>query len=52
MNSQGRWRKFTCEEITARDKTSLDIAWIKDKSLADPDNLSDPDVLIIDIFEI
>lgn len=28
-NPNGRWRKFTLKEITARDKTSLDISWIK-----------------------
>ena len=28
-NLDGRWRKFTYDEITARDKTSLDITWIK-----------------------
>lgn len=28
-NPNGRWRKYTYEEICARDKTSLDIAWIK-----------------------
>ncbi|MBC6679625.1 N-6 DNA methylase [Zhenpiania hominis] len=28
-NPNGRWRKYTYEEILARDKTSLDIAWIK-----------------------
>lgn len=28
-NSQGRWRKYTYEEIIARDKTSLDITWLK-----------------------
>ena len=38
-------RKFTYEEIVASDKTSLDITWLKDKSLADLDNLPDPDVL-------
>jgi type I restriction enzyme M protein len=50
-NPEGRWRKFTYDEITARDKTSLDITWLKDKSLADLDNLPDPDVLAIDIIE-
>lgn len=25
----GRWRKYTAEDIMARDKTSLDITWIK-----------------------
>lgn len=34
-NPEGRFRKFTYEEIAARDKTNLDIFWLKDKSLAD-----------------
>ena len=50
-NPDGRWRKFTYDEITKRDKTSLDIFWIKDKSLADLDSLPDPDVLAADIIE-
>lgn len=50
-NPDGCWRKFTYEEIISRDKTSLDISWIKDKSLADLDNLPDPDVLANDIIE-
>ena len=50
-NPDGRWRKFTYEEIIARDKTSLDIFWIKDKSLADLDNLPDPDILANEILE-
>ena len=33
-----------------RDKTSLDIFWIKDKSLADLDNLPSPDELAGDII--
>jgi type I restriction enzyme M protein len=50
-NPEGRWRKYTYEEIVARDKTSLDITWLKDKSLADLDNLPDPDVLAEEIAE-
>ena len=50
-NPEGRWRKFTYNEIIARDKTSLDITWLKDKSLADLDNLPDPDVIAADIIE-
>ncbi len=50
-NPDGCWRKITYEEIISRDKTSLDISWIKDKSLADLDNLPDPDVLANDIIE-
>jgi len=50
-NPDGRWRKYSIEEITSRDKTSLDITWLKDKSLADLDNLPDPDVLAGEIIE-
>lgn len=50
-NPEGRWRKFSYYEIVSRDKTSLDITWLKDKSLADLDNLPDPDVLANDILE-
>lgn len=35
----------------ARDKTSLDIFWIKDKSLSDLDNLPEPDELVNEIIE-
>lgn len=29
LNPDGRWRRFTLDEIMARDKLSLDITWIK-----------------------
>ncbi|MFZ6665635.1 hypothetical protein [Peijinzhouia sedimentorum] len=32
-------------------KTNLDIFWLKDKSLADLDNLLDPDELALEILE-
>lgn len=50
-NPDGRFRRFTIDEILARDKTSLDIFWIKDRSLADLDNLPSPDELATDIME-
>jgi type I restriction enzyme M protein len=50
-NPEGRWRKFSYNEIIARDKTNLDIFWLKDKSLTDLDNLPDPDVLAAEIIE-
>lgn len=50
-NPEGRWRKFPMDEILKRDKTSLDITWLKDKSLADLDNLPDPDILAEEIIE-
>ncbi|MDO8551017.1 MAG: class I SAM-dependent DNA methyltransferase [Ignavibacteria bacterium] len=45
------FKKFTYEEITARDKTNLDIFWLKDESLGDMDNLPDPDLLAQEIVE-
>ena len=51
-NPDGRWRKFDAEkDILPRDKTSLDIFWIKDKSIADLDSLPSPDALADDIIE-
>jgi type I restriction enzyme M protein len=50
-NPEGRWRKFNYAEIIERDKTNLDIFWIKDQSLTDLDNLPDPDVLANEIIE-
>lgn len=50
-NPEGRWRKLTYEQIVARDKTSLDIFWLKDKSLADLDNLPEPDELAVEIID-
>ena len=35
-NPNGRWRKFSIQDILARDKTSLDITWMKTES--DTDN--------------
>jgi type I restriction enzyme M protein len=48
---EGRWRKFSYEQILARDKTSLDIFWLKDKSLADLDNLPEPDDIAAEIID-
>ena len=50
-NPEGRWRKYGVEELLARDKTSLDIFWLKDKSLTDLDNLPEPDELAEEIIE-
>ena len=50
-NPDGRFRRFAVDEILKRDKTSLDIFWIKDRSLADLDNLLPPEELASDIIE-
>ena len=50
-NPDGRWRCFNYEDIVKRDKTNLDIFWIKDKSLEDLDNLPTPDVIANELVE-
>ena len=50
-NPDGRWRRFPVDFFLKRDNTSFDYFWIKDKALADLDNLPDPDVLAADIIE-
>ena len=40
-NPNGRWRKFTIDEIMARDKTSLDITWMKINNGADDRTLAE-----------
>lgn len=50
-NPEVNWRKFNYDEIMARDKISLNITWLKEKSPADLDNLPDPDELTLEINE-
>lgn len=50
-NPNGRFRKFTIDEIIEGDKTSLNFFWIKDKSLADLDNLPSANELASEIIE-
>jgi type I site-specific restriction endonuclease len=50
-NPDGRWRAYPLADLLARDKTSLDVFWLKDKSLADLDNLPEPDDLATVIIE-
>ena len=47
----GRWRAYSREELLGRDKTSLDVFWLKDASMTDLDNLPEPDVLASEITE-
>jgi len=46
-----RFRRFTYEEIVARDKANLDIFWLKDESLEDSENLPAPAELAAEIVE-
>lgn len=46
-----RFKKFSYDEIIKRDKTNLDITWLKDESLEDLENLPEPDELKKEIIE-
>ncbi len=46
-----RFRPFTYQELTARDKASLDIFWLRDKTLEDTDNLPPPHIIAAEIVE-
>ena len=50
-NPEGRWRSYAYEELVKRDKLSLDLFWIRDKSLTDTDSLPPPDVLATEIAD-
>lgn len=46
-----RFKAFSYEELIKRDKTSLDIFWLRDESLEDSENLPDPAALAAEIVE-
>ena len=50
-NPEGRWRGYDYADLLKRDKLSLDLFWIKDKSLTDADSLPPPDVLAEEIAD-
>lgn len=50
-NPDGRWRKYSYDDIMARDKVSLDIFWLRDESLEDNANLPDPEIIALEILE-
>lgn len=50
-NPEGRWRAYSFEEISARDKCSLDLFWLRDESLEDSASLPDPNILAQEIAD-
>lgn len=46
-----RFRKFAYADLIKRDKLNLDIFWLKDDSLDDPDLLPPPDEIAAEIVE-
>ena len=47
----GRWRKFSVDEIYSREKINLDIFWLKDENYIDLNNLPEPDEIIDKIYQ-
>ncbi|MBS1960492.1 MAG: SAM-dependent DNA methyltransferase [Bdellovibrionales bacterium] len=45
----GRWRKFSYDDLIARDKCNLDVFWLKDDSMIDLDNLPEPKEIAAEI---
>ena len=48
---EGRWRSYAYDELLARDKVSMDIFWLRDKTLEDSASLPAPDVLATEIVQ-
>ena len=46
-----RFRRFSQAELVGRDKVNLDIFWLKDDTLDDPDLLPPPDEIAAEIVE-
>lgn len=44
-----RFKAYAYDDLIKRDKTSLDIFWIKDDSVADADNLPPPEIIAAEI---
>ena len=46
-----RFKRFSYDELMARDKASLDSTWLRDDSLEDRENLPPPEVIAQEIVE-
>ena len=46
-----RFKRYSYDELLARDKVSLDLFWLRDNSLEDIDNLPPPAVIAAEIVE-
>ena len=51
-NPEGRWRRFSYKDLVDRDRTSLDVFWLKDKSFTDLENLPEPMEIAEEISEL
>ncbi|WLD24717.1 N-6 DNA methylase [Flavobacterium dauae] len=50
-NPNGRFRKYSYDEIIVRDKTNFDVFWLRDDNYIDLDSLPEPEVLAQEIID-
>jgi type I restriction enzyme M protein len=50
-SESGRFKSFTYEELTKRDKVNLDIFWLKDDALEESANLPAPEIIAQEITD-
>lgn len=48
--ASGSWRFFEYDDLMKRDKANLDNFWLRDENLKDAANLSEPDILAVEII--
>ena len=51
LKESERFKSFTYEELTKRDKINLDIFWLKDDALEESANLPAPQIIAQDITD-
>lgn len=51
LNPNGRFKKYTYDELILRDKLNFDVFWIKDDSFVDLDILPEPEILSQEIID-
>lgn len=50
-DTEGRWRRYTYEQIMQRERATLDLSWIQDNSLEETSTLRDPDTIAEEIID-
>lgn len=50
-NLFGRFRKYTYNELIARDKVNFDVIWLKDDSFVDLESLPEPEMMAQEIID-
>ncbi|WP_312171455.1 class I SAM-dependent DNA methyltransferase [Chryseobacterium sp.] len=51
LNPNGRFKKYTYDELILRDKLNFDVFWLKDDSFVDLDILPEPEILSQEIID-